>query len=292
MPAALISLGSNVGDRAAAIRTALDRLANAPGVRVTASSSLHETKPAGGPTSQENFLNAAALLETDLPPLEVLSVLQKIENELGRIRSERWGPRTIDLDLLLYDQLELDTPELTLPHSRMSFRRFVLEPAAEIAPDMVHPGCGNTIGGLLRHLEQSPRYLAIVGLNPAVRAILRRNPRLIMTFRRGEERSYARDPAALLHAIKELPHDQWVVGEAFGTSDTRFRINDVGEIQLVDQDFGALVQPKLLIVLPGAGGSATVRARIRETYRGPVLWLKLADPALVSAEVLAAIQAM
>ena len=94
-------------------------------------------------------MNAAALLETDLPPAALLAALQDIERRLGRIRAERWGPRTIDLDLLLYDQLELETPELILPHPRMSFRRFVLGPAAEIAAEMAHPVCGNTIGGLV-----------------------------------------------------------------------------------------------------------------------------------------------
>jgi 2-amino-4-hydroxy-6-hydroxymethyldihydropteridine diphosphokinase len=161
MATALVSLGSNVGDRAAAIRTALELLGRSPGVRLTASSSLRETKPAGGPESQEEFLNAAALLETSLPPLEVLSVLQNIENHLGRIRIENWGPRTIDLDLLLYDQLELATPELTLPHPRMSFRRFVLEPAAEIAAEMVYPINGWMVGELRDNLDQSPKYLAL-----------------------------------------------------------------------------------------------------------------------------------
>jgi 2-amino-4-hydroxy-6-hydroxymethyldihydropteridine diphosphokinase len=292
MATALISLGSNVGDRAAALRQSLELLASAPGVRVTATSSFHETSPAGGPASQEKFINAAALLETDLPPLGFLSMLQNVEQQLGRVRTERWGPRTIDLDLLLYDQLELETPELTLPHPRMSFRRFVLEPAAEIAADMVHPVCGNTIAGLLRHLDQSPRYLAIEGLNPAVLAALRKNLRFIVTFEKRASRSYASEPPLLLQAISELEHDQWLVGDAWGGSAVRFLVNDSGNLERSRKELSDLVQPKLLIVLPGAGPAADIRDKILGMYRGPVLWLRRADAALVTDEVLAASAAM
>ena len=96
-------------------------------------------RPIGGPAGQEPFLNAAALLETSLPPAELLARLQRIELHLGRTRETRWAARTLDLDLLLYDNLVLNTPYLTLPHPRMAFRRFVLEPAAEVAPEMAHP---------------------------------------------------------------------------------------------------------------------------------------------------------
>jgi 2-amino-4-hydroxy-6-hydroxymethyldihydropteridine diphosphokinase len=291
MAQALISLGSNVGNPAESLRQALALLALVPGLRVTVTSSFHETKPAGGPAAQENFLNAAARLETDLPPPELFSVLQNLEQKLGRIRTERWGPRTIDLDLLLYDGLELETPELILPHPRMSFRRFVLEPAAETAPEMVHPLCGNTIAGLLRHLEQTPRYLAVAGFDPAVTAVLQRNPRLVVAVEQ-ERRISAGDPAKLLGLIDELEHDQWLVGEVWGASHSRFTISDRGGIESPAETMSALVQPKLLIVLPAAGPSAAVRQRIRETYRGPVLWLKHAHAPLVSDEVLAAIQAM
>ena len=94
---------------------------------------------------------------------ELLQACQQIENDLGRRRVERWGPRTIDLDLLLYDDLMLDTPDLQLPHPRMAWRRFVLEPAAEIAADMLHPVIGWTVGRLLEHLNSTPWYLALAG---------------------------------------------------------------------------------------------------------------------------------
>ena len=102
-------------------------------------------------------------LETPLPPHELLGCLQQIEGELGRRRAERWGPRPIDLDLLLYDELILTTPELVLPHPRMAWRRFVLEPAAEVAGSMIHPTIGWTVARLLAHLNESMPYVAITG---------------------------------------------------------------------------------------------------------------------------------
>ena len=117
----------------------------------------------GGPGGQPAYLNAAAVLQTSLSPQALLAELQKAEADLGRQRSEHWGPRTIDLDLLLYDNLTLADPDLVIPHPRMAWRRFVLEPAAEVAPEMLHPGTGWTIARLLEHLNQTPWYLAIAG---------------------------------------------------------------------------------------------------------------------------------
>ena len=96
-------------------------------------------------------------------PQALLAEFQKVEADLGRQRNEHWGPRTIDLDLLLYDDLTLADPDLVVPHPRMAWRRFVLEPAAEVAPEMLHPGTGWTIARLLDHLNQTPWYLAIAG---------------------------------------------------------------------------------------------------------------------------------
>ena len=120
-------------------------------------------RPIGGPPDKQRFLNGALRAETSLGPHELLACLQQIENRLGRQRAERWGPRTIDLDLLLYDELVLDTPSLVLPHPRMAWRRFVLEPAAEVAGAMLHPTIGWTIARLLEHLNSAPPYVAITG---------------------------------------------------------------------------------------------------------------------------------
>jgi 2-amino-4-hydroxy-6-hydroxymethyldihydropteridine diphosphokinase len=162
MPTCLIGLGSNLGDRQATLGAAVAALRGHPQIHVLAVSSWHETTHIGGPP-QPPYLNGAAQLETALPPLELLAVLQQIENRLGRVRTEHWGERTIDLDLLLYDDEVLNTPTLTVPHPRMAVRRFVLEPAAEIAGVMRHPVVGWTVARLLEHLNDAPRYIAIAG---------------------------------------------------------------------------------------------------------------------------------
>jgi len=152
MAICLLGLGSNLGDRAGTLWEAVRRLSDESGVTVRRVSSLVETRPVGGPSDQPRFLNAAALVETTLPPAELLAALRAIEDRLGRVRGERWGPRTIDLDLLLYDRAVIETPELTIPHPRLHERRFVLAPAAEVAPGLVHPVLGRAIGQLLEQL--------------------------------------------------------------------------------------------------------------------------------------------
>lgn len=135
-----------------------------PGVTLVSVSRYRDTRPIGGPPGQGVFLNGACLLETDLAPHEVLGMLAAVENTLDRERSERWGPRTVDLDLLLYDDVVLDTASLTLPHPRMVTRRFVLEPSVEIAPDLLHPVAGCTLEGLLESISSPHPHVAVVGV--------------------------------------------------------------------------------------------------------------------------------
>ncbi len=161
MSLALIGLGSNLGDRQAALEQAVRILAAPPAVRLVACSRWRQTRPAGGPAGQPPFLNGAMLVETSLSPEQLSARLFEVEQRLGRVRGERFGPRTIDLDLLLFDRVVLDSPVLVLPHPRMAWRRFVLEPAAEVAPQMVHPRVGWSMARLLAHLDSSPRYVAI-----------------------------------------------------------------------------------------------------------------------------------
>lgn len=133
-----LSLGSNMGDRFDMLRQAVSQLADHPAITVIRISSLYETDPVGF-TDQDPFLNMVIQLETDLGALELLDACQEIEGNLNRKRLVRWGPRTIDLDILLYNQEELDTERLIVPHPRMYERAFVLVPLLEINPDLAAP---------------------------------------------------------------------------------------------------------------------------------------------------------
>ncbi len=135
---AFLGLGSNLGDRLANLQAAVDALQAEPGLRVAASSRVWETTPVGGPP-QPDYLNAVVRVETDLSARDLLDVARRIESRLGRIRKERWGARTIDVDVLLHDDDQIDEPDLVVPHPRMTQRAFVLLPLLELEPDPVLP---------------------------------------------------------------------------------------------------------------------------------------------------------
>ena len=150
---AYIALGANLGDRESNIRTALEKLEHTPGINVTKVSTLIENPAVGGPADSPPFLNAAAELVTSLTATALLDALLAVEQSLGRTRDVKWGPRAIDLDLLLYADQVLSTPGLTLPHPLMHQRRFVLRPLAQLAPDTIHPTTKRTIRELLDNLD-------------------------------------------------------------------------------------------------------------------------------------------
>jgi 2-amino-4-hydroxy-6-hydroxymethyldihydropteridine diphosphokinase len=200
MAHALIALGANLGDRAEQLNSALIELARLPSSRLIRRSGWFETPPIGGPAGQGAFLNGSALLWTALAPRPLLAELQRVEEQLGRVRGERWGARVIDLDLLLFDQMVIEHPDsspglrpgvdtrttpllpaarppggaggchegddsaigdLVVPHPRMAFRRFVLEPAAAAAPWMVHPTSGWTVQALCEQLTRGANLVAV-----------------------------------------------------------------------------------------------------------------------------------
>lgn len=163
MAHAYLSLGTNLGDRLGHLREAA-RLLHQRGVRLLRASSVYETA-AVGMTDQPPFLNAVLEVETDLSPSELLEVAHSVERTLGRQRSVRWGPRTLDIDILLYDNRKIDLPDLQVPHPRMHQRRFVLLPLLELQPDAVIPGAGPA-AECLRQIDPQSQPASRVGPFP------------------------------------------------------------------------------------------------------------------------------
>jgi len=174
MASALIGLGANLGPRAETFAAALAKLEQAGQVCVTARSSWHETVPVGGPAEQPLYLNGAAILETVLSPQQVLKLLRAVERDLGRVRGELWGPRTLDLDLLMYDRLTVSESDLQLPHRWLPFRGFALEPAAEIAADWHHSVLRKSLAELRDDFLRFHPVLALAGGQVAQRIALAR----------------------------------------------------------------------------------------------------------------------
>lgn len=294
----LIGLGSNLGDRGANLQGALSHLANLPQTKLVAQSSFRDTNPAGGPV-QDPYLNAAATIETSLSPQQLLAELQRIENGLGRVRTEHWGPRTIDLDLLLYDRLELNSPELTLPHPRMSFRRFVLEPAAEIAAEMVYPINGWTIARLLRHSQTSATD---IHLSPG--------PTARFTQSRATELLDALVAEPYVQPLYQRQVDSWDFDDPTipHRENANWAISDLWTIQILfeqlanDSDFDAVIAEVLktetgirLVVVWQPGSSQMMRLLDRVRHNPecpPVLWIPSVTLEQARQEVIAAMAAM
>ncbi|MGE3240673.1 MAG: 2-amino-4-hydroxy-6-hydroxymethyldihydropteridine diphosphokinase [Pirellulales bacterium] len=256
MPRSLVAIGSNLGDRAATLDGAVAALAQSRDVRLLRQSAWQMTLPVGGRSGRSEFLNGAALFETSLSPQELLMLLQQIENQFGRERQEHWGDRTLDLDLLLHDDAVINSTALTLPHPRMSFRRFVLEPAVEIAPEMIHPTIGWTLERLLERLDDGADCLAIVADDETARDALV----VELTSRFGFER-------------RDAPSDDGV----------RWPLEATTWLALPDAD-SSRAEPKLTIVF-GA-------ERQPVPGRGPTLQVPAADGMPVGDDVFAAVEAV
>lgn len=160
---AYIGFGANLGDRLAACRKALTRLASLPGCRLVRVSSLYETEPVGV-TDQPRFINGVALVETEGDAYWLLRQLLAIEEDLGRVRGARWGPRTMDVDLLFFDEEIITLAELSVPHPRLHERRFVLQPLHEIAPGLRHPVLGKSVGELLEALGDEAGSVEVISV--------------------------------------------------------------------------------------------------------------------------------
>lgn len=148
MTRAFLGLGSNLGDRERHLREAVASLG--PAVRRV--SPVYETEPVGGPPGQGPYLNVVVEIDTDLSPRELLAVCHRLEAAAGRVRAERWGPRTLDVDILLIDGVSLTEPDLTVPHPRMWERRFVVAPLADLAPELVPGDWERRVEGRVRRV--------------------------------------------------------------------------------------------------------------------------------------------
>jgi 2-amino-4-hydroxy-6-hydroxymethyldihydropteridine diphosphokinase len=285
MPTTLLGLGSNLGDSEATLPAALAEIAALPDVQVVRHSSSYRTRPVGGPPAQSDYLNGAAVVETKIAPLTLLAELQQIEARHGRVRTERWVPRTLDIDILLYGNDVAETQMLVLPHPRMSYREFVLQPAAEIAHRMLHPVIGWPIEQLLLHLRAASDALAVVSPSEPLRTQL---ASLLIDQRRARPIDRARFATADHHWPPLWT--TWLEMPARKTQ--REAITPTkGELP-----YAAAAFPKLSVLLDAdvahrGADKLQWSTLVRQPGRGPTLRLQTADPQEIEAELLAAVDA-
>lgn len=286
MAACLVGLGSNVGDREATLQAALAEIDDLPDVRLVRHSEWHRSRPLGGPSVQGEYLNAAAVVETIVPPLELLTNLEQIESRYGRKRAERWAARTLDLDLLLYGNAVSETEMLILPHPRMSFRRFVLEPAAKVAPRMLHPIIGWPVERLLLHLNAASDLAAIVSPSEALRGEV-----ADAVFKRFGLASVEGPAFATAEQFWPRNVTTWIALPRSAAENSQLPAERAG------LPYAAAAYPKLSILLdakPQAAGGTNAQwsAIVRRPGRGPTLRLQTPDRATIEAEVFAAMESV
>ncbi len=266
------------------LRTALADITALPDAQLVKHSTWHASKPVGGPTGQGEFLNAAAVIETTIPPPRLLAELNQIEARLGRGAGERWAARPIDIDILLYDSEVSETTTLTLPHPRMSYRKFVLEPAAEVAPKMLHPTIGWPVERLLLHLDAASEMAAIV--SPSVDS----RTRLAEVVRRQYGTAEA-EPPKFATAEHHWPSSwtTWIALPALASAAK-------AALETSPLPYAAAAFPKLTVLLDGPFAKPADKVRwstlVRQPGRGPTLRLKTGENSEIDAEMIAAIAAI
>ncbi len=263
------------------LRAALVAITALPDAQLVQHSKWHTSQPAGGPAGQGEFLNGAAVIETTIPPPRLLAELNQIEARLGRGAGERWAARPIDIDILLYDNEVSETTTLTLPHLRMSYRKFVLEPAAEVAPKMLHPTIGWPVERLLLHLDAASEMVAIV--SPSIDSRKR-----VAEVVRQQYGTTSAEPPDFATAEHHWPSSwtSWIV----------LPVSAPAAKAVVDESplpYAAAAFPKLTVLLDGPFAKPADKLQwstlVRQPGRGPTLRLKTPDHAEIDAEMIAAV---
>lgn len=249
----LIALGSNLGDSEATLRQAVERINQLPQTVVCAQSRWHDTNPVGGPPQQRNYLNGAVLCSTQLTPLVLFTHLREIEGLAGRQRQNRWDSRTLDLDLLLWDECQQKLNDLCIPHPRMICRPFVLNPAADVAPGMRHPEANWTVERLANNLRSGPPYVAIAAACQETARALGRRLQQRVGEQLGETPGVAPpaeegDWPRLVIGI--LPASTCAVGELLGVEAAQRRSAESEASAGSRND----VHPRKILGLPASGG--------------------------------------
>jgi 2-amino-4-hydroxy-6-hydroxymethyldihydropteridine diphosphokinase len=287
MATALLGLGANLGNREETLRAALTEIEALPDVRIRRASEFYKTRPLGGPAAQGDYVNAAAVIETKTPPLQLLDEMQDIESRHGRApTSERWAARPLDIDLLLYDDEVTETAMLVLPHPRMTFRRFVLQPAAEIAPRMLHPVIGWPVERLLLHLNAASDRVAIVSPSEKYR-------RHFANFlaNRFIARPVDRPTFATAEQFWPAQLTLWLEFDAPSVTSSN------PSTKRSALPYAAAAFPKLTILIDADSDSPQVAksqwsATVRRPGRGPTLRLQETESAMFQAEIAAAVESV
>jgi 2-amino-4-hydroxy-6-hydroxymethyldihydropteridine diphosphokinase len=277
MPRALLALGANLGDRHVQFERAIASLSSDGEISVVATSTWRETAPIGGAAPQPAYLNGAILVETSLEPHALWRRMAAIETLSGRVRTEHWGPRTLDLDLLLYEERIIQDETLTVPHPRLTLRNFVLEPAAEIAPDMVHPALHRTLAQIWSHVRGTAPFVAIVGDESARQSLAER-----VAIRCGAQLIAADED--LRRRLIEATESRWVVSPQW--SEARHL---AGNLMDPSEAFDLALAPRFLITLQDESGRFDPRTwpeALRDRV-GPILFLRAEQPDAVEQACLA-----